>query len=74
MEKRELCVFTKFRVFPVSTSFDITVYIHRKKILYIFYGIKATEEQQEIIHVALYQHRSQPVSVQNLQNAILYIN
>ena len=33
-------VFTQFRVFPISTSVDITVYqIIRKNVLYLFYNI-----------------------------------
>ena len=32
-------VFTQFRVFPISTSVDITVYQYGKKVLYLFYGI-----------------------------------
>ena len=32
-------VFNKFRVFPISTSVDITVYQHGKNVLYFFYNI-----------------------------------
>ena len=32
-------VFTKFRVFPISTSVDITVYQHGKNVLYFFDNI-----------------------------------
>ena len=32
-------VFTEFRVFPISTSVDITVYQHGKNVLYFFYNI-----------------------------------
>ena len=32
-------VFTKFRVFPISTSVDITVYLYGKNVLYFFYNI-----------------------------------
>ena len=32
-------VFTKFRVFPFSTSVDITVYLYGKNVLYFFYNI-----------------------------------
>ena len=32
-------VFTKFRVFPISTSVDITVYQHGKNALHFFYNI-----------------------------------
>ena len=37
LEKREN-VFTQFRVFPVSTSVDITVYQYGKNVLYLFYN------------------------------------
>ena len=30
-------VFTQFRVFPISTSVDITVYQYGKNVLYLFY-------------------------------------
>ena len=48
LEKREIVgnttpegrsVFTKFRVFPISTSVDITVYLYGKNVLYFFYNI-----------------------------------
>ena len=32
-------VFTQFRVFPISTSVDITIYQYRKYVLYLFYNI-----------------------------------
>ena len=32
-------MFTKFRVFPISTSVDITVYLYGKNVLYFFYNI-----------------------------------
>ena len=32
-------VFTKFRVFPISTSVDITVYLYGKNVLYFFYNV-----------------------------------
>ena len=32
-------VFTKFRVFPISTSVDITVYLYGKNVSYFFYNI-----------------------------------
>ena len=32
-------VFTKFQVFPISTSVDITVHQHGKNVLYFFYDI-----------------------------------
>ena len=37
LEKREIV--WKFRVFPVSTSVDITAYQHGKNVLYFFYNI-----------------------------------
>ena len=39
-ENDKLCggrsVFTQFRVFPISTSVDITVYQYEKNVLYFF--------------------------------------
>ena len=32
-------VFTQFRVFPIFTSVDITVYQYGKNVLYFFYNI-----------------------------------
>ena len=32
-------VFTQFRVFPISTSVDITIYQYGKNVLYLFYNI-----------------------------------
>ena len=32
-------VFTQFRVYPISTSVDITVYQYGKNVLYLFYSI-----------------------------------
>ena len=32
-------VFTQFRVFPTSTSVDITVYQYGKNVLYLFYNV-----------------------------------
>ena len=56
-------VFTQFRVFPIFTSVDITVYQHRKNVLYFFYNIAQrtlTEEWREIfrVDIELYQHGS----------------
>ena len=56
-------VFTQFRVFPIFTSVDITVYQYGKNVLYFFYNIAQitlTEEWREIFHVdiELYQHGS----------------
>ena len=56
-------VFTQFRVFPIFTSVDITVYQHGKNVLYFFYNIAQrtlTEEWREIfrVDIELYQHGS----------------
>ena len=56
-------VFTQFRVFPIFTSVDITVYQYGKNVLYFFYNIAQTtltEEWREIFHVdiELCQHGS----------------
>ena len=56
-------VFTQFRVFPIFTSVDITVYQYGKNVLYFFYNIAQrtlTEEWQEIfrVDIELYQHCS----------------
>ena len=32
-------VFTQFRVFPISTSVDITVYQYGRNVLYLFYDM-----------------------------------
>ena len=65
-------VFTQFRVFPIFTSVDITVYQYGKNVLYFFYNIAQrtlTEEGRKIsrVDIELYQHGSKPISVQNLQ-------
>ena len=57
------CVFTQFRVFPIFTSVDITVYQYGKNVLYFFYNIAQrtlTEEWREIfrVDIELYQHGS----------------
>ena len=56
-------VFTQFRVFPIFTSVDITVYQYRKNVLYFFHNIAQrtlTEEWREIfrVDIKLYQHGS----------------
>ena len=56
-------VFTQFRVFPIFTSVDITVYHYGKNVLYFFYNIAQrtlTEKWREIFRVdmELYQHGS----------------
>ena len=70
-------VFTQFRVFPISTSVDITVYQYGKNVLYLFYNIARRNIKGEIfrrfrVDIELYQHGSYPISVQNLQ--MLYYN
>ena len=55
--------FTQFRVFPIFTSVDITVYQYGKNVLYFFYNIAQrtlTEEWREIfrVDIELYQHGS----------------
>ena len=54
---------TQFRVFPIFTSVDITVYQYGKNVLYFFYNIAQrtlTEEWREIfrVDIELYQHDS----------------
>ena len=56
-------VFTQFRVFPIFTSVDITVYQYGKNVLYFFYNIAQgtlTEEWRKIsrVDIGLYQHCS----------------
>ena len=56
-------VFTQFRVFPIFTSVDITVYQYGKNVLYFFHNIAQrtlTEEWQKIsrVDIELYQHGS----------------
>ena len=56
-------VLTQFRVFPVFTSVDITVYQYGKNVLYFFYNIAQktlTEKWREIfrVDIELYQHGS----------------
>ena len=56
-------VFTQFRIFPIFTSVDITVYQYGKNVLCFFYNIAQrtlTEEWREIFHIdiELYQHGS----------------
>ena len=53
----------QFRVFPIFTSVDITVYQYGKNILYFFYNIAQrtlTKEWREIfrVDIELYQHGS----------------
>ena len=56
-------VFTQFRVFPIFTSVDITVYQYGKNVLYFFYNIAQrtlTKDWREIfrVDIELYQHGS----------------
>ena len=56
-------VFTQFRVFPIFTSVDITVYQYGKNVLYFFHNIAQktlTEKWREIfrVDIELYQHGS----------------
>jgi hypothetical protein len=41
-------VFTQFRVFPISTSVDITIYQYGKKVLYLFYNTTQRNIKKEI--------------------------
>jgi hypothetical protein len=41
-------VFTQFRVFPISTSVDITIYQYGKNVLYLFYNIAQRNIRREI--------------------------
>ena len=56
-------VFTQFRVFPIFTSVDITVYQYGKNVVYFFYNIAQrtlTEKWREIfrVDIELYQYGS----------------
>jgi hypothetical protein len=56
-------VFTQFRVFPISTSADITVYQYGKNVLYLFYNIAQRNIKKETfrrfrVDIELYQHGS----------------
>jgi hypothetical protein len=64
-EKENLCGNkTQFRVFPISTSVDITVYQYGKNVLYLFYNNNSIEKHKERIFrrfrvdIELYQHGS----------------
>jgi hypothetical protein len=55
-------VFTQFRVFPISTSVDITDQ-YGKNVLYLFYNIAQRNIKKEIfqrfrVDIELYQHGS----------------
>ena len=61
-KSKKLCGNTQFRVFPIFTSVDVTVYQYGKNVLY-FYNIAQrtlTEEWREIfrVDIELYQHGS----------------
>ena len=56
-------VFTQYRVFPISTSVDITIYQYGKNVLYLFYNIAQRNIKKEIfqrfrVDIELYQHGS----------------
>ena len=66
-ENEKLCgntiVFKQFRVFPISTSVDITIYEYGKNVLYLFYNIAQRNIKKEIfrrvrVDIELYQHGS----------------
>ena len=70
-----LSVFTQFRVFPIFTSVDITVYQYGKNVLYFFYNIAQrtlTEEWREIFRVDI-ELSTRPLANQRSEftNAIL---
>ena len=63
-------VFTQFRVFPIFTSVDITVYQYGKNVLYFFYNIAQrtlTEEWREIFRVDI-DNKSRVISTRLLAN------
>jgi hypothetical protein len=54
---------TQFRVFPISTCVDITVYQYGKNVLYLFYNIAQRNIKKEIfrrfrVDIELYHHGS----------------
>ena len=56
-------VFTQFRVFPISTRVDITVYQYGKNVLYLFYNIAQRNIKKDIfrrfrVDIELYQQGS----------------
>jgi hypothetical protein len=73
-------VFTQYRVFPMSTSVDITVYQYGKNVLYLFYNIAQRNIKKEIfrlfrVDIELYQHlRLLANQRSEFTNAIFYIN
>ena len=48
-------VFTQFRVFPIFTSVDVTVYQYGKNVLYFLYNIA---QRTKSVDIELYQHGS----------------
>ena len=71
-------VFTQFRVFPIFTSVDITVYQYGKNVLYFFYNIAQrtlTEEWREIfrVDIELYQHGSSSQSAFRIYKCYIII-
>ena len=73
-------VFTQFRVFPIFTSVDITVYQYGKNGFYLFYNIAQRNIKKEIfrlfrVDIELYQHvRLLANQRSEFTNAIFYIN
>ena len=73
-------VFTQYRVFPISTSVDKTVYQYGKNVLYLFYNIAQRNIKKEMfrlfrVDIELYQHvRLLANQRSEFTNAILYIN
>jgi hypothetical protein len=52
---------TTVRVFPISTSVDMTIYQYGKNVLYLFYNIAQRNIKKEIfrrfrVDIELYQH------------------
>ena len=47
-ENEKLCGNTTPRVFPISTSVDITIYQYGKNVLYLFYNIAQRNIKKEI--------------------------
>jgi hypothetical protein len=60
-------VFTQFRVFPISTSVDITIYQYGKNVLYLFYNIAQRNIRKEIF-------RRFRVDIRELKQATFFIH
>jgi hypothetical protein len=61
--KREIVWKHEGRIFPISTSVDITIYQYGKNVLYLFYNIAQRNIKKEIfrrfrVDIELYQHGS----------------